>query len=239
MPLKTILPLCICGDRGCRVPYGYCHCGCGRQTQLAPTTKSAWRQVKGMPYRYVGGHNARHPRIDSDSLGQFKIDGQACRLLPLTRGLFAIIDADRYSEDSRYNWNARWSVGSRSYYAVRNMRAADGRRTSEFLHRRIMGVSLEDPRRVDHKEPIATLDNRRANLRIATCSQQQCNQRRRRDNTSGYKGVSRDKARGQWAVYVSVQGKRHYIGRFQSKRRAYKAYCDAAQRLHGEFARIK
>jgi hypothetical protein len=41
-------------------PYGYCHCGCGQQTRICPTTKANRpHQVKGQPYRYVKGHRHR------------------------------------------------------------------------------------------------------------------------------------------------------------------------------------
>jgi len=34
MPSKPILPLCICGNPLCKIPYGYCHCGCGIKTKI-------------------------------------------------------------------------------------------------------------------------------------------------------------------------------------------------------------
>lgn len=38
------------------VPYGYCHCGCGEKTKLAPqsSTRKGW--IKGEPMRYLNGH---------------------------------------------------------------------------------------------------------------------------------------------------------------------------------------
>ena len=41
-------------------------------------------------------------------------------------------------------------------------------------------------------------NNKFANLRIATSRQNQCNQKIRRDNTSGLKGVSWDSKRNKW-----------------------------------------
>lgn len=43
------------------VPYGYCHCGCGERTRLAPKTSTARGWTKGQPQRYLNGHNRNPP----------------------------------------------------------------------------------------------------------------------------------------------------------------------------------
>lgn len=43
------------------VPYGYCHCGCGERTRLAPETSRRAGWVKGQPLRYVYTHQI--PRV--------------------------------------------------------------------------------------------------------------------------------------------------------------------------------
>lgn len=80
-------------------------------------------------------------------------------------------------------------------------------------------------------------DNRIANLRLATRSQNQQNVPLTRANTSGYKGVIWDASRQLWRAEICVQYKRHYLGRFASKDEAYAAYAEACEKLHGEFAR--
>lgn len=40
-------------------PYGYCHCGCGQKTALAPQTNKGKGYVKGEPIRFVKGHHMR------------------------------------------------------------------------------------------------------------------------------------------------------------------------------------
>jgi hypothetical protein len=82
-------------------------------------------------------------------------------------------------------------------------------------------------------------NNKFTNLRLATSTQNQCNQRRRSDNTSGLKGVSWDANRKKWQSGIQVHGKRIALGRFNTKEEAYAAYCEAARRLHGEFARLE
>ena len=78
-----------------------------------------------------------------------------------------------------------------------------------------------------------------ANLRLATSTQNQCNQKIRKDNTSGLKGVSWSEERKKWQTGIQVNGKRIALGRYNTKEEAYAAYCEAARRLHGEFARFE
>ena len=42
-----------------KIPYGYCHCGCGQKTNLAPQTQSRDGWVKGEPLKYLRGHVMR------------------------------------------------------------------------------------------------------------------------------------------------------------------------------------
>jgi hypothetical protein len=39
------------------IPYGYCHCGCGQKTNIAPQTALSKGWTKGKPVRFVTGHN--------------------------------------------------------------------------------------------------------------------------------------------------------------------------------------
>jgi hypothetical protein len=38
------------------VEFGYCHCGCGKKTNLARITSPYWGWTKGMPMRFLAGH---------------------------------------------------------------------------------------------------------------------------------------------------------------------------------------
>ncbi|MEG7750695.1 HNH endonuclease, partial [Listeria monocytogenes] len=64
-----------------------------------------------------------------------------------------------------------------------------------YLHRQIMGEPSGFE--VDHIDGNG-LDNRRANLRVASKTQNVRNQRIRQDNTSSFKGVSWSKRRQKW-----------------------------------------
>lgn len=76
------------------------------------------------------------------------------------------------------------------------------------------------------------VDNRIANLREATTSENGQNTLVNKRNTSGYKGVSWLSCRNRWRALITVNGKKHNLGLFKDPKDAYAAYCAAAQRLH-------
>ena len=82
-------------------------------------------------------------------------------------------------------------------------------------------------------------DNRICNLRLATRAENLRNSKRHKDNKSGYKGVCRDsRLKGnQWRATIWVDGKLKHLGYFATPEAAHLAYCDAAERHFGEFAR--
>ena len=82
-------------------------------------------------------------------------------------------------------------------------------------------------------------DNRLANLRLCTISENRWNSRIRKRNTSGRKGVTWDKSRGLWMAQIMAHRKKENLGRFKTVDEAHAAYCEAAKRLHGEFARFE
>jgi hypothetical protein len=78
-------------------------------------------------------------------------------------------------------------------------------------------------------------DNRIANLRIATRLQQTANARKRR---AGPKGAFRFKRGPKWTAQIRHEGIKHHLGVFDDERSAHEAYCEAARRLKGEYARL-
>ena len=84
-----------------------------------------------------------------------------------------------------------------------------------------------------------TDDNRITNLRDATFSQNGGNMRTPHRNTSGFKGVSWSERRKKWAAQIGARGRYYNLGSFNTAEEAYDAYCKAAARLHGEFARFR
>jgi hypothetical protein len=79
-------------------------------------------------------------------------------------------------------------------------------------------------------------NNRIANLRPASMSENIANARTRYNTRSGVKGV-RLHACGKYDARITVHGKHHYLGLFATLEEAAAARRDAAHRLHGAFAR--
>lgn len=89
---------------------------------------------------------------------------------------------------------------------------------------------------MDHINGVRS-DNRIENLRLATPSQNCANRRVNPSSKCGIKGVRQCKLRGKWRAYVSISGRRTYLGHFATAEEANRAYSAAAVRAHGEFAR--
>lgn len=82
-----------------------------------------------------------------------------------------------------------------------------------------------------------TADNRIANLREATATQNLRNSRLSPKNTSGVKGVSWSKRRRKWHAYIGVgKRKRVNLGMFSDIHEAIQVRQQAAFSLFGEFA---
>lgn len=84
-----------------------------------------------------------------------------------------------------------------------------------------------------------TADNRLANLREATPSQNAHNRRGDCESKSGVKGVYPRRNGRCWEAWIMVQGKHHYLGQFSNKQTAHEAYRQAATKLHGAFAKME
>jgi len=92
-------------------------------------------------------------------------------------------------------------------------------------------------------EKISYIDNnsqntRIENLRAATISQVKCSAKRPKSNSSGYKGVYLHKKKNKYIAQIKKNKKYYYLGSFYTPKEAHKAYCKAAKKLHGEFARL-
>jgi len=88
---------------------------------------------------------------------------------------------------------------------------------------------------IDHINCV-TDDNRIANLREATNSQNQMNRKGFKNNKSGYKGVSFHKKANKWKAQISINNVNTYLGSFDNKEDAAEAYRKASALLHGDFA---
>lgn len=104
-----------------------------------------------------------------------------------------------------------------------------------MMHRQILGLAHNDPRNGDHKNG-DKLDNRRSNLRIASSVENRQNVGIRKNNRSGYKGVSWSRVANKWHAYITVNWKKVHLGSFDNIIEAARAYDASALYHFGEFA---
>jgi hypothetical protein len=205
---------CICGDCDCKIPFGLCHCGCGMQTVIAQRTEFQWRAVKGFPRLFVISHRARPVRVSPPGARELELTGAKYRLLPLNKDLYVIVDATDYVWLMQWSWYAKPMRDKSVFYAARTGINTQGKSCTIFMHREILGLPFKsDGVFGDHINRLTT-DNRRVNLRPVSNSQNCRNQRMKGNNTSGFKGVSFRKDRGDWVAYITVEGQRTHLGFF-------------------------
>lgn len=163
--------------------------------------------------------------------------------LLLTRGQFAIVDEDDADLDFP-KWQAyfnRTYANGGNYVATRTIKR-DGKKRTEYMHRTILarklGRELVSGEVVDHING-NPLDNRRANLRLSVSGGNQRNTSRRKDCASGFKGVRYHKQTKKWMARITISGKQTNLGYFNNPEEAHAAYCEAAVKYYGEFARFE
>lgn len=151
-------------------------------------------------------------------------DSNDIKLIPLTQGKFAIVDASDFDWLNSFKWN----------YDAPYAKGAWNPLTKRFTRMHRFILSAPDGFEVDHANG-NPLDNRRENIRICTRSENRRN--RKKDNNcllSIYKGVAPYGENGKWMA--NICGK--YIGSFSSEIDAAKAYDIQAISLFGKFANL-
>lgn len=142
------------------------------------------------------------------------------------------VDAVDAAEYERSHWHVQGG------YAARNVTLPNGHRVIQLLHRQLLGLVPLDSTdiKVDHKNN-DKVDNRRANLRLCTCSENSCNRAKQSNNRSGIKGVCWDKSHRRWIAYcgTGVPGCNRHIGRFVDLIDAIRARLTTARAVHGAF----
>lgn len=147
----------------------------------------------------------------------------------------------------RHKKNARWPAGEVVGCASTVNKKSGLKYLFVFLHGRLYRAhrlawlyvnGVWPSECIDHIDGDG-LNNRIANLREATRAENNRNTGARRTNASGLKGVSWNKKDKRWRADISLNGKGIYIGNFLTPEEAHKAYAEAADRLHAEFARTE
>lgn len=150
--------------------------------------------------------------------------------IPLTHGKYALVDRKDYDELVKYTW-----YFNENGYARRAYVRSDGVKTSKAMHRHILGAKKGEL--TDHINR-DRLDNRRSNLRIATDRQNRINTGKF-VGTSRYKGVSFAPSQcgsRPWLAQTRLNGKKVFLGYFETEEDAATVYNVAAQLFYDGFA---
>lgn len=154
----------------------------------------------------------------------FIVDGEPCRWIPLTKGRYAIIDADLYDSLIGQFWHVSRAING-TYYAATTTPDHKCAR----MHHVVSNFEL-----VDHKNG-NSLDNRKSNLRpCETNGENSCNRKMAKNNTSGFMGVNKSNSR--WMSRIMKGRASMYLGTFDTKIEAALIRDIAAAKYHGEFA---
>lgn len=86
---------------------------------------------------------------------------------------------------------------------------------------------------IDHINGIRN-DNRFCNLREATGSQNNANSSKR--NSTGYKGVCKNN--NKWQSQIKIDGKKIYLGLYDTPEEAHAVYVVKAKELFGDYAKV-
>lgn len=152
------------------------------------------------------------------------------------KGYDVIIDDEDFEKVNACGWCAR--TNEKKGHPEQVYFRATSNNQKKTLHRIILGLKDGDRKIVDHING-NTLDNRKSNLRICSQSENCCNRKKAKTNTSGYKGVNFKKQTGKFVARIGRNGKRLFLGYFDTAEEAHIAYCEASKSYHGEYGRTE
>lgn len=153
--------------------------------------------------------------------------------IKLTRGFVAIIDKEDYESVRQFKWRVTEAYND-TFYATTWMRIK-GKGRHVYLHRFLMQSPKNKKVSFNNGN---SLDCRRENLSILTNSERQLKSRLGKNNSTGYRGVSFNKAAGKYKAYIKKDKKLLYLGLFETAEEAAQTYNEKAKRLFGKFARL-
>ena len=149
------------------------------------------------------------------------------RKIELTQGKVALVDSENYRLFADQKWHALRIPGRLvrdRWYAARSN--CD---TRVYMHNLVLD---HPPGMVVDLINFNGLDNRRANLRLVTPSQNAAHAGSK-GGTSKYRGVSWDSAKGMWVAGISPEGRSRRLGAYSSEESAARAYDEAALQCYG------
>ena len=203
--------------------YWNCICDCGNKVIVS----SSNLKNKTNPTSSCGCYAKQQQRKSKNTKeNKWIFDGDVVIGITSSGDKF-LIDADDFQMVKNYCWRK-----NKHGYIVANKRSSTNK--TILLHRIVMNVD-DDNILVDHKYWDKT-DNRKSNLRLATKSNNNININRRKDNTSGYTGVTYNKRNNKYTARISKNGKRIFIGYFNTLEEAVEARHKTEIDIHKEWS---
>ncbi len=152
--------------------------------------------------------------------------------IPLTKGKHTVIDIEDWGKVAEYNWTYNPLGYARAHVSICRGSSTDTFK-SIWMHRVILDAPEE--LHVDHING-DKLDNRKANLRLATRTTNGWNKPKQKTAkgkqcTSQYKGVSF--CNGRWRAQIKRNGVLYRLGEFSNELDAARAYNKKAIELSG------
>jgi hypothetical protein len=148
--------------------------------------------------------------------------------LKLTRGFYALLDAEDYEFARRFKWRAvtkgKWT------YAYGRVDGED-----VFMHRALLKAKPGE--QVEHENSNG-LDNRRCNLRLRSQPGNGRNQKMAAYGASEFKGVCYSKRYRNWRATIGIMNCDYSLGSYETKIEAAIAYNIGSVEFHGPFARL-
>jgi hypothetical protein len=160
--------------------------------------------------------------------------GYAFRKIPLSQGKFAIVDPADYEHLKSFKWFEKKS--KHTFYAYRTQSVKENQicQRNLLMHRLI--TSAPPDMQVDHINHNG-LDNRKANLRVVSSTQNCWNKRKLSGKfSSRYKGVSWNKNYKKWEACLTCNKVKTILGYFDNEIAAARAYDVKAKTLFKEYA---
>ena len=159
-----------------------------------------------------------------------------CCYIPLTKGMYAIVDANLYDWLNQWNWHVNHSGGY--FYAARGTTDAAGKYQLVLMHRQILGLTCGDFPEGDHALH-NTLDNRLfvdgvENLRLAIPKENRWNTKK--IGSAKFKGIMYS-GMNIYEATLMVDGKLLRLGKRATAEDAFtELYIPAIKKYRGKFA---
>lgn len=144
----------------------------------------------------------------------------------------------KWRNDKYYGWNLQYAEKEAGCFTSNGYRqiTING---YPYLNHRLAWLYINGtmPKVIDHADKNG-LNNKICNLRNCDQTRNNCNKSKQLRNKSGFKGVDFLPKQKKWRAEIQFKKIRHRLGHFNCPTAAHLAYCKAARKYHGEFARL-